>query len=159
MSDPAAARDLRFLFRSDQGAIDRREWRRGVAILVALLIAIAGGWRLLSPYANRGLDERKLIDAMTIVTFTYLCVYAFAVILIAVCYVNLSIKRLRARGGQTSLAGLLPLGALVTGAAHWLQPRVADSMPWMIVALCDVALLAVAIWCIVELGLREDKPV
>ena len=159
MSEPAPARDLRFLFRSDQGTIDQREWWRGVGILAATTIAFVAGWWLLSPYANRGLDERQLIDAMTIVTYLYLMIYAFSVILVAVCYVNLSIKRLRAVQAPTGLAGLLPFMVLVTGAAHWLQPRVSDTMPWAVVGFCDLALVAVALWAVVELGVRDSTAV
>ncbi len=158
MGGGAPAHSWRFLFRTDQGGISRREWWRGSALLAALLLALAAGWRFLSPYANRGLDERKLMDAITIVTFVYLLVYAFAAILIAVCFVNLSAKRLRARGRLPGLAGIVPLAALVAGAAHWLQPRVADTMPWAIVAACDVALAAAIAAAIVELGLRRDGP-
>lgn len=142
-----------FLFRADQGLLNRRDWWRGVAILALPLVLLTLGWQFLAPYANRGLDQRKLVDAMTILTFVYLMIFAFAVILIAVCFVTVTTKRLRARGRPTGLAGLLPLAALIAGAAHWLQPRVSESMPWAIVVACDFALLAVALWCIVDLGI------
>jgi uncharacterized membrane protein YhaH (DUF805 family) len=157
MSEPAPAAGLRFLYRTDEGTISRQQWWRGVAILACVLLAFAVGWSLLAPYANRGLDERQLLDALTITTYIYLCIYAFAILLIAVCFVNLSIKRLRARNLPTGLAGLLPLAALVTSAAHWLQPRVADVMPGWSVTLCDIGLLAVIVWSIVELGVREPR--
>ena len=157
MGETAPTAGLRFLFRTDQGTIGRRDWWRGVAMLAGVLVALSVGWHFLAPYANRGLDERKLIDAMTIITFLYLMIFAFAVMLIAVCFVSLTAKRLRARGRPTGLAGLLPFAALIAGAAHWLQPRVAESMPWAIVAACDVALIVVALWCIIDLGALE-KP-
>ena len=43
----------------------------------------------------------KLLDAMTIVSYVYLAIYAFAILLISVCYVNLSAKRLRDGGWPT----------------------------------------------------------
>lgn len=156
MGEPAAPASLRFLFRTDEGTIGRGEWRRGAAILAVALAAFAAGWRFLAPYANRGLDQRGFIDPLTIVTYVYLIVYAFAAILIAVCYVNLSAKRLRARGLAPGLGGLLPLAALFAGAAHWLQPRVADTMPFWIVVLCDLALVGALAWSILELGARGD---
>ena len=155
MAEDASA-SLHFLFRTDQGVVSRRDWRRGVLILGAPLAALTLGWQFLAPYANRGLDQRKLIDAMTIVTFSYLIVFALAVLLIAVCFVMLTIKRLRARGRPTGLAGLLPLASLIAGAAHWLQPRVTESMPWGIVVACDVALLAALVWMVFELGIRAS---
>ena len=151
----AQAATLGFLFRDDQGIVTRNEWWRGTGILAGPLALLYAGWSVLSPYANRGLDERKLIDPLTIATYVYLIVFAFAVLFIAVCFVTLSIKRLRARGLYTGLAGLMPFTALIAGAAHWLQPRVADSMPYAIVWACDLALLASLVWCIVELGFRE----
>jgi uncharacterized membrane protein YhaH (DUF805 family) len=108
-----------------------------------------------SPWANRGLDERKLIDVMALVTYVYLIAMAFALILIAVSFYNLSAKRLRARGLPTGLAGLAPFTAFIAGAAHWLQPRVADVFPFAIVVICDVAVIGVALWCLYELGVRS----
>ena len=159
MDQSAPAGDLHFLFRTDQGTISRKLWWRGVAMLAAPLAAFTAVWWLLSPYAWRGLDERRFIDPMTIITYLYLIIFAFAVMLIAVCFVNLSAKRLRARGREPGLAGLAPFAALLAGAAHWLYPRVADTMPWAIVAVCDLVLLAVIAWMVVELGLRDDTAV
>ena len=156
MGEPAAPAGLRFLFRAEEGSIGRGDWRRGAAILALLLVALFAGWRFLAPWANRGLDQRGFIDPMTIITYVYLIVYAFAAILIAVCYVNLSGKRLRARALPPGLAGLLPLAALFSGAAHWLQPRVAEAMPFWIVVACDLALATVFVWSLVELGFRGN---
>jgi hypothetical protein len=56
--------------------------------------------------------------------------------------------------GLGALAGLLPLAALVSGAVHWLQPRVAEY-----VAGADAILVAITAWNVVELGFSEaSKP-
>jgi hypothetical protein len=61
--------------------------------------------------------------------------------------------------GLGALAGLLPLAALVSGAVHWLQPRVAEVMPYWYVAGADAILVAITAWNVVELGFSEaSKP-
>ncbi len=155
MSGIFTRESLRFLYRSDEGEIGRATWWGGLAPLVILLAILTIIWLVLAPWANRGLDERAFIDPRTLAAYVYLLFYAFAIFLIAVCYTNLSAKRFRARGKPPGLAGLLPLAALLSGAAHWLYPRVADVMPWFLVAGCDLALVAVLVWHVVELGLRD----
>jgi hypothetical protein len=149
--------DWRFLFRQDQGEISRAVWLRGVGMLAAPLLVLTGGWLLLLPYANRGLDQRGLVDPLAFVTYFYLAGFAFVVILIAVSFYNLSAKRFRARGLAPPFGGLVPFAALIAGAAHWLQPRVADVLPRFAVLACDVAAVAIALWCLYELGLRDDR--
>jgi len=50
------------------------------------------------------------------------------------------------------------LSALLAGAAHWLQPRVAEVMPFWYVAAVDVLLVAVIVWNVVELGYLGARP-
>ena len=147
---------LRYLYRNDQGTLSRAAWWSGLVPLASLLVVMTVIWQLLAPWGQRGLDERAFLDPRTIVTYIYLMLYTFAVILIAVSYTNLSAKRFRARGRLAGFAGLLPLAALMSGAAHWLYPRVADVMPWLLVPACDVALAAVIIWHVYDLGLAGD---
>ena len=97
---------------------------------------------------------------MTIVAFAYLILYAFAVLFIAISYTMLSIKRLRNRGQPTALGALVPLLALFSGAAHWLQPQTPDVISiWYVVGL-DAALAIVAVWTIADLGFGRgaDNP-
>ncbi len=89
---------------------------------------------------------------MTILAYSYLILFAFAVLFIAISFSNLSAKRLRARGLPTGLAGLVPLLALLAGAAHWLQPQVPDVIAiWYVVGL-DVLLAAAVAWSVAALG-------
>lgn len=147
---------LNFLYRTDQGTLSRAAWWSGLAPLASLLLVMTAIWRLVAPWGQRGLDERAFLDPLTAISYIYLLVYTFAIILIAVCYTNLSAKRFRARGRIGGLAGLLPLAALLSGAAHWLYPRVADAMPYWPIAAIDIAAIAVLVWHIVDLGLLGE---
>jgi uncharacterized membrane protein YhaH (DUF805 family) len=142
----------RYGFRTDQGRIDARTWRQGTAFLAALLAVLTLIWFLLAPLAQHDLSKMPFLAWGTIAAFVYLLFYAFAVLLIAICHYNLSAKRWRDRGWPSGLAGLLPLAALLSGAAHWLQPRVAEAVSYWYVAGVDACLIAIIAWNVVELG-------
>ncbi len=156
MAEPARESGFRFLFRSDQGRIDARTWWRGSAGLGAILAALTAIWVYLSPAAHRDLGTTPFLAWWTLAAYIYLLLYAFAVLLIAICHTNLSAKRWRDRGRPASLAGLLPLAALVSGAAHWLQPRVEQFIPYWYVLGTDLLFAAIVVWTVIELGL--DRP-
>ena len=146
---------LRFLFRTEQGRIGRQDWLSGAVLLALVLAVFTAAWFALEPYANRGLDERALIDPMTIAAYAYLLGFALVIMLVAASFAMLSIKWLRAIGRPTALAGLLPFMALLDGSAHWLQPRVAEVMSRVWVYGADVLLIAVVVWAVYEMGLRD----
>lgn len=148
---------IAFLYRTEQGHIGRADWRRGAAGLAAPLISLTLIWFALSPYTEHDLAKSPFFVWQTVAAYAYLAVYALAVLLISASWVNLSAKRFRdlGRPAPLALAGLLPLAALLTGAAHWLQPRVAEVMPRWYVTIGDAALAAVALWTLFELGFRE----
>lgn len=157
MASVLSAQGFRFLFRTDEGRIGRQVWWLGTILLVSIVIVFALGWLALSPYAHRTLDVRKFYDPMTFVSYAYLIVYAFAVLLIAVCYVNLSAKRLRDGGIQPGLAGAAPLAIFLALAAHWLQPRVAEVFPTLLLVAIDLAALGVVLWQVYLLGVRASE--
>ncbi len=156
MSGIFSRESLNFLYRQDEGTLSRAAWWAGLAPLVSLLVVLTVVWLLLAPWGQRGLDERAFLDPRTIVTYLYLMIYTFAVILIAICYTNLSAKRFLARGRIGGLAGLLPLAALLAGALNWLYPRVAETMPYWTVIAADIVLIGVIVWHVVDLGLAGD---
>ncbi len=156
MASFLSSASLRFLYRSEEGVIERRLWWMGVIPLASLLFVLTLVWKLLAPWAGRGLDERALLDARTMAAYAFLIVYAFSVLLITVCFVMLSMKRLSARGRPTGLAGALPLAALLAGAMHWVQPQV-EGVPFWLVIICDVVLAAALVWSVVEMGVLEDR--
>ncbi|BBU60248.1 hypothetical protein MSC49_01830 [Methylosinus sp. C49] len=148
---------LSFLYRTEEGRLDRAGWSCGAAGLVAALVPLTLIWLALFPYTDHDLAKDPFFVWQTVAAYAYLTFYALAILLIAVSFVNLSAKRFRAldRPAPLLLAGLLPFAALVAGAMHWLQPRVAEVMPYWPVALTDLALAAVALWVGYELGVRE----
>ncbi len=135
-----------FLFRSDKGRIDAGTWGRATSLMVVTLVVMTAIWIAISPWAHRGLSERPLLDGVTIAVFAYLFIYTEVVLLASISFYNLSAKRFRDRGLKPALAGLIPFLALVTGAAHWVQPQIAEFLPeWFVWAL-DVLLIACIIW-------------
>jgi uncharacterized membrane protein YhaH (DUF805 family) len=146
-----------FLFRADQGRIDAKTWRQGTAMLVAILAVLTAIWLVVSPFAQRDLASTAFFAWATLATFVYLLVYAFAILLIAVSHYNLSAKRWRDRGRPAGLAGLLPFFALLSGAAHWLQPRVPEDVSSLYVVGIDVLLAGIIVWNGVELGLCRGR--
>jgi uncharacterized membrane protein YhaH (DUF805 family) len=144
----------RFGFRTDQGRIDAKTWRQGTLVLAVPLAVLTLIWFLLSPFAHVELGSSSLLGLEIFAAYLYLLLYGFAVLLIAISHYNLSAKRWRDRGWRYpgALAGLLPLAALCSGAAHLVQPRVADVMPYWQVLGADAALLAIVAWNAVELG-------
>lgn len=143
-----------FLFRTDQGVVSADVWWRGTIALAAALLFLHFVWEAISSQPQEPLSERGgLFDPMIFASYLYLTFYGIMIILIAVSHFNLSAKRWRAVGKPPSLAGLWPLSALFAGAAHWLQPRMADVIaPWTVGAL-DLVFGAVAIWNIYQLGI------
>jgi uncharacterized membrane protein YhaH (DUF805 family) len=154
------AERIRFLYRTEQGRIDRATWLKGAGALAAIFAPFFLIWLALSPYTEHDLAKDPFFVPMTAVAYAFVIVYAFVILLIAVSYVNLSAKRFRAlgRSAPLALAGLAPLVALIDGATRWLQPRVAEVMPIYWVWGVDAVLVGVTAWTVYELGFREGGP-
>lgn len=149
---------LDFLYRTEEGRIGRSDWRLGAGGLVAALVPLTLIWLALVPYTDHDLSKDPFFAWPTVAAYAYLTLYALAILLIAVSFVHLSVKRFRALGRPAPLllAGLLPFAALVAGAMRWLQPRVSEVMPHWPVTLADLAFVAIALWTVYELGVRRD---
>ena len=161
MAGPFAQWVKAFGFRTDQGRIDAKAWWQGTLFLGGLLVLLTLIWIVLSPYTHHDLATSPFLSIATLAAFAYLIFYAFAVLLIAICHYNLSVKRWRDRGWvfPGALAGLLPLAALSSGAMHWLQPRVPDTLPYWYTLILDAVLAAIALWNLIELGFfKASKP-
>jgi hypothetical protein len=152
---------IRFLYRAEQGVIDRATWREGAAWLLALLAPASAIAFALAPYTAHDLANSPLWVPMTALAYAYLLAYAFVVFFVAISFVNLCAKRFRARGFRwpLGLAGLAPMFAFFTGAAHFvyvLMPGAVEVLPRWYVYPFDAALAAIVVWTIVELGLEGE---
>lgn len=157
MASILSGEGLRFLYRSEDGVIGRRLWWLGLAPLASILFVMTAVWLVLAPYAGRGLDERAFLDPLTMVAYLYLAFFAFAVIFLAVCFVMLSMKRLRDRGRPPGLAGALPLAAFLAGAANWLEPQVEGTIVPLLALISWIALAAALAWSVVEMGVLTGR--
>lgn len=157
MASVLSGEGLRFLYRSEEGVIDRKVWWLGAAPLAALLFVMTAIWLVLEPFARRGLDERAFLDPMTLFAYVYLLTFSFVVIFACVCFVMLSMKRLRDRGRPTGLAGALPLAALLAGAANWLEPQIDGGLVTALATLSWIGLAAALAWTIIEMGILKGR--
>jgi uncharacterized membrane protein YhaH (DUF805 family) len=147
-------RAARFGFRTDQGLIDAKTWRQGSVLLAVPLAVLTFIWLLWAPFVRPLAEAGPPSYPEALAAYGFLLIYGFAVLFGAIAHYNLSVKRWRDRGWTfpEATAALLPLSALFSGAAHLVQPRVADVMPYWHVLLMDLALAAVIAWNAVELG-------
>ena len=141
-----------FLFRTDEGLVDRAVWWRGSLPLAALALAMTGIWTLLRPYTAHDLATTPFLNLPTIAAFLYLAIFAFGLILIAVCEYNLSAKRFRDRGRPASLAAALPLISFCAAALIWFIPQSFGTVPDWAGPVAIVAVLIVLAWNIWDLG-------
>lgn len=148
----------RFLFRSEEGTIDAPTWRLHAGWLAGLAALMTAGWLVLRPFTHHDLATSGLIAPLTIVAFTYLILYSFAILLVAISYTMLSMKRLRDRGEPTGLAALVPLLALFSGALHFLHAQTPDVIEVWHVVLLDALLVGSVIWTVADLGFRPRGP-
>jgi uncharacterized membrane protein YhaH (DUF805 family) len=146
---------IHLLFQNYEGRIGRRVWRSGTLVLAAILIPLTLVWIFIAPATRRDLSRPELLDADALLAFTFLVIFSFAVILIAVSWTNLSAKRFRGRGRPAAFGTALPFAAFIDGAAHWFQPNASDVFPDWALIFMDVALAAVALWSFYELGLAN----
>ncbi len=147
---------INFLYRAEQGCIDRDTWRRGAAALVAILAPLTLLWIFLAPYTAHDLAKTPLFAPQIFIAYAYLMFYAGVVLLACVSFVNLSAKRFRDRGARApiALACLLPLAAFLAGAAH-VWPSLAGPVPIYFLLPFDLVALAAAGWTVYELGLKD----
>ena len=150
---------IRFLFRADQGRIDRDVWRRGAVALLAFVAPFVGVWRLLEPYTDHDLAKSPLFAPLTALAYAYVIFFAFVALLVAISFVNLSAKRFRDIGlsAPLGLASLPLLAVFLAAAAHWLQPRIAEVMPRWQVYPFDTAAVIVAGWTLYQLGFAPGR--
>jgi len=148
---------FRFLYRQTDGVIDRVTWARasigplGIAFLLTVI-----AW-LVAPNQPRDLGSQGFFSLGMVLAHAYLILYGFALFVCAVAEYFVSAKRFRDRGRPAELAGLAPFALLVTGAAHWFQPRSEGAMPEWATTGFDIVALAIVIWTLVELAFGRRR--
>ncbi len=147
-----------FLYRTDQGRIGIKTWWMGRLWLGAIFALMTIAAVLLKPYMKHDLASSPFFAGSVIAAYIYIVVYVFALILIAICFYNLSAKRWRDRAKPSALAGLLPFFALLAGAAHWLYPQMGGEVPGWSVTTLDMIFIGLLIWTVIELGALPSKP-
>jgi hypothetical protein len=153
MGDPEG-RGFAFLFRTDQGVIDRATWWRGTIPLLVIAVASTAGWLVAEPFTHDAIHQPP---ALAVFGYLYLLLFSFGVILLLICEYNLSAKRFAALGRPRALASILPLTLLAAGAAAWYIPRSSGTLPaWSIWPVLAVV-AAVMLWNALELGVRGPR--
>lgn len=146
-----------FLFRSEDGEIDAATWRFHTTWLALLVVALWIVWSFLRRYAFHDIATQPFIAPMTIVAYAYLVLFAFVVIIVAVSYTMLTMKRMRAVHRPPGLAGMVPLLALFAASLAGFQPQTPEAISiWWVVAF-DGLFLASAAWTAYELGFRRPS--
>lgn len=138
-------RGFSFLYRRDEGVIDRSLWARATAPLVVLFLVAL--W--LTSATDHAANSTLRIGVIAI----FLIVTA----VLAACFYFISAKRFRDRGRPVALALALPAALFAAAALHWAGPQIDDQFPRWIIMLGDVATAAVAAWCVVELGFMRGR--
>ena len=150
MPEAAVQDRFRFLYRQTEGVIDRPTWVRaslgplGIAFILTVIAY------LVAPNQPRDLGSQGFFSVGIVLAHAYLILYGFALFVCAVAEYFVSAKRFRDRGRPAELAGLAPFALLVTGAAHWFQPRSEGAMPEWATTGFDIVALAIVIWTLVE---------
>ena len=150
MAGILTAANFRPLYRQEEGRLDRAAWWVASIPPTLLLIAMTLVWFAIAPRAQRDLGSQQFLDPVVVATYCYLIVYGFAIIFCQIAQYNVSAKRFHDRLMPGSLAGILPLAALLLGALHWLAPRVSPAIPGWSLWLADVVFSGRA-------GLERDR--
>lgn len=156
----------RFLFRDDKGSIDRQTWWRAMAVLALVLgalVAAAYGLNHVlprNPAAAEALVDEVAREHTRLMTAPYyLSLFAVDVIylvmvLVSVCIYFVGAKRYNDLGRPAQLALILPAAIYFQIFSPILSDQVLPVYGRWIVTL---AMLAVLVWQIYELGFRKGR--
>ena len=146
-----AAPTFRFLYREADRPIGPGLWARASALPVGIALALTALAWALAP-GPRDLATQPFISVSIVAVYSYLLVYGFALILLAVMQYFVSAKRFLDLGKAPGWAGLAPFALLVAGAAVWFQPRSEGLMPgWAVYPIYALA-AGILVWNVAELG-------
>lgn len=149
--------EFTFLYRQDQGRLDRAGfWRASLPVLAALA-AMTALWLAIRPEGARDLTHDAFFDARVAATYVYLLIYTLALLVGAVMLTFVGAKRLRDIGRPPALAGLPFFALFCDGALHWAAARAEGAIGPLALAGADVFALACLVWAFVEMGLRNSR--
>jgi uncharacterized membrane protein YhaH (DUF805 family) len=150
--------NFRFLYRQDQGRIDRRAfWIASLPILMILTVMTLV-WLAVKPQGARDLSSGVFFDAPTAFAYAYLLVYTACMMLGAIMFYFVGAKRLRDGARPPWLAAAPFLMVYAAGAVHWAAPRSDGGVGPLALWAVDVLAIASVVWAVLDMGLRKSRP-
>lgn len=146
-----------FLYRQDQGRIDRATFWRAAAPVLATLAATTALWLAIKPSGARDLAQEAFFDARVAAAYAYLLVYALALLLGAVMLYFLAAKRLRDVGRPPWMAGFPFLAIFFDAALRWTAARAEGAIGEGPLFVADVVAIAAVVWAFIDMGLRRSR--
>ena len=147
-----------FLYRQDEGRIDRATFWRAAAPVLITLAAMTAIWIAIMPRAARDLAHEAFFDGRVVATYLYALIFALALLIGAVMLYFLGAKRLRDVGRPPWLAGFPFLALFFDGALHWAAARSEGAIGESALFVADVIAIASVIWAFIDMGLRRGRP-
>ena len=146
-----------FLYRQDQGRIDRATfWRASLPVLIALG-AMTALWLAIKPEGARDLTKVAFFDGKVAATYAYLLAFTLAALIGSVMLYFVGAKRLRDVGRPPGLAGAPFLALFLNGALHWAAARSDGAIGTGVLFAADVVAIATFVWAFIDMGLRKSR--
>lgn len=146
-----------FLYRQDQGRIDRAAFWRASLPVLATLGAMTALWLAIKPDGARDLANDAFFDLGVAATYVYLLVFTLAALIGAVMLYFVGAKRLRDVGRPAWLAGFPFLALFFDGALHWAAARSEGAIGPAPLFVADVVAIASLVWALIDMGLRKSR--
>jgi uncharacterized membrane protein YhaH (DUF805 family) len=147
-----------FLYRQDEGRIDRATYWRAAAPVLLVLAAMTAIWIAVMPRGARDLAHEAFFDGRVAATYLYALIFALALLIGAVMLYFLGAKRLRDVGRPPWLAGFPFLALFFDGALRWAAARSEGALGEGALFVADVIAIAAVVWAVIDMGLRRGRP-
>ncbi|QLP97152.1 MAG: DUF805 domain-containing protein [Rhodoblastus sp.] len=145
-----------FLYRQDEGRVDRATFWRAALPVLAMLGAMTAIWLAIMPQGGRDLTRDAFFDGKVAATYAYLLAFTLAALIGSAMLYFLAAKRLRDAGRPSWLAGL-PFLALFGDGAFIGRPRADGAIGPGALFAADVAAIAAVVWAVIDMGLRKSR--
>lgn len=146
-----------FLYRQDEGRVDRATFWRAALPVLAMLGAMTAIWLAIMPQGGRDLTRDAFFDGKVAATYAYLLAFTLAALIGSAMLYFLAAKRLRDAGRPSWLAGLPFLALFGDGALHWAAARADGAIGPGALFAADVAAIAAVVWAVIDMGLRKSR--